>query len=85
MPEGITSLPVNRIIYKVNVNQWVRFKLNIEKKFFFKEWKKRNRKAERNQWWELYTYIFLEYFRVSSYLAFVPVTAAISRDFVHSY
>lgn len=83
MPEGITSLPVNRIIYKVNVNQWVRFKLNIEFFFFFKEWKKRNRKAEINQWWELY--IYMKNFRVSSYLAFVPVTAAISQDFVHSY
>ena len=47
MPEGITSLPVNIITYKVNVNQWMRFKLNIEIFFFFKGMEEKKHKSRK--------------------------------------
>lgn len=47
MPEGITSLPVNIITYKVNVNQWMRFKLNIENFFFFEGMEEKKQKSRK--------------------------------------
>lgn len=83
MPEGITSLPVNIITYKVNVNQWMRFKLNIENFFFFEGMEEKKQKSRKKS--VVVILIYKKNFRVSSYLVFVPVTAAISLDFVHSY